>query len=1352
MVQPIEGLVVSVPVLVEAQCIERQTPEVQQKLSALCPAEDDGSRAVRDLGALFSEVLGLTPDLFDVGEALPDDLCLYVPEGRQTIRPTMALRKLVSAPAAVAGERYVALVWDVAAAAANARSGREPTAPAHPGPDASAIGLDLDKPETLTGPWEYPAAAKLDRLLRQCRVPIGILTNREVVRLVYAPHGESSGHITFRIDDMTTVGGRPILDAFVMLLSATRFFGVAEEHALPALLAESRKRQANVTNELAEQVFDALQILLHGFEAAAERDGRDLLDDALARGGDHLYKGLLTVLLRLVFLLYAEDRGLLPIEQPVYAEHMSVLGLFDELREDAGAHPDSMSRRFGAWGALVALFRAIYLGVEHGALRMPARRGALFDPHTYPFLEGWGPAGGAPIVMAEDRAAVRVPTVDDETVFRALEKLIVFEGQRLSYRTLDVEQIGSVYEALMGYHVLRCDAQAVCMRPNGIWLTAAEVVGVPASRRAKWLKDELALSAAQADKLASGIEVAKGEAAVLDALGEYGKGRRRAKEEAFGTGAGDGTWSTWRAKAGQLVLQPGSERRRTSSHYTPRSLSAPIVRRTLEPLLACMGPEPASERILHLKVCDPAMGSGAFLVEACRFLGDALLAAWTREGKLDAIAGAHDDPVLHARRMVAQRCLYGVDKNDAAVELAKLSLWLVTLAKELPFTFLDHALRHGDSLVGLSFDQIRAFHWKPEKQVTFAEVLLREALDEAISIRQQILELASEPTAEAQREKERLLADAADACDRARLIADLVVGAFFGKAKDKEREEERRRRLVLVERWLAGDAAVGEELRALQAEIRARLPIFHWMLEFPEVFYAERPDPLDDARVNRAAYMDAFVGNPPFLGGMQVSGESGASYGAWLPVLHEGASGNADLSAHFFRRAHALLGAHGTIGLIATNTIAQGDTRETALKWLVQRGALIFDATRTMRWPGSAAVAVAVVHVASGTVRDRVGEAVRLDGAAVGAINSRLRAGQERADPERLRANFGVCFFGATPHGSGFFLDSDERARLVAAHPPNARRIFPYIGGEEINRDYHQRPSRFIINFGAATLEEAQQWPDLLSIVEERVRPFREQLRADSPAGAFRRKYWWRFAGTADDLRVAVDGLSLCLVTSQVSKHLCMSRQEPGSVFSKELCVFALDSSSAFAVLQSRPHEAWARLLCSSMRTDLRYSASDAFDTFPFPQPDPRTVIPRLEDLGERLYSMRARYMLDTQQGLTQTYNKLKDPACHDAPIVELRRLHDGMDRAVLQAYGWDDLAASVPLFCPRTTAEEKALEAFQDEVIDRLFVLNGKRAEEERLAGVGGGKRGKQAGRGKKAGTGGGAGDPGGQGSLGFG
>ena len=265
MAQPSEGLVVSVPTLVEAQCMERQPPQAQQDFLALCVASDerdpDSPRTIRDVSELFSRLLKLPEKYFHVqgadnGSGPPDDLSLYVPEGGQTIRPTLALCKLKSpseppfekggqggfsddsTPASRAGRDYVMLVWDL--------------------PD----GLDLDKSETVTGDWDYPPSMKFDRLLRHCRVPIGLLTNRRVVRLVYAPHGESSGSIDFRVEDMATVGGRPVLDAFVMLLSGKRFFAVAKERQLPALLAESRKRQANVTNELAEQVFLALETLL----------------------------------------------------------------------------------------------------------------------------------------------------------------------------------------------------------------------------------------------------------------------------------------------------------------------------------------------------------------------------------------------------------------------------------------------------------------------------------------------------------------------------------------------------------------------------------------------------------------------------------------------------------------------------------------------------------------------------------------------------------------------------------------------------------------------------------------------------------------------------------------------------------------------------------------------------------------------------------------------------------------------------------------------------------------------------------------------------------------------------------
>jgi hypothetical protein len=1300
-VQPVEGLVFSIPVLVDAGCMERKPVALQQRLRDLAPptSPDPGAaRQFHDLDQLLAEILGLTSDLFDRGESLPADLSLYVPEGRQEIRPTLALRKHstqspspqepqgngdllpdASTPQSRAGAAYEMLVWSL------------------------PPGLDLDKPETQTGPWEYAPAAKFDRLLRSCRVPIGLLTNHQVIRLIYAPHGEATGSITFSLATMADAGGRPVLDAFATLLSAGRFFAVSPERQLSQILRDSRRRQANVTNQLADQVRDALEILLRGFESAASRDKTATLDEALARADDHVYGGLLTVLLRLVFLLYAEDRELLPIGDGRYFRHYSVLGLFEQLQDDNANFPDTMVRRFGAWPRLVALFRIVFEGAQHGSMVLPARRGDLFDPERYPFLEGWPAAGGAPVDAAA-RASVQVPSVDDESIYRVLEKLLYLDHQRLSYRALDVEQIGSVYEALMGFHVVRMPSRAVCVRGPRVWVAVSELLAAPPDRRAAWLEDEAGVDKSAVKKAGAEIKAAKTEDEMLAALQAI-----QARD-------------TEVARPLQLVLQPGAERRRTSSHYTPRSLSEPIVRRTLEPLIGAMTQvdgAPPSDRLLDLKICDPAMGSGAFLVAACRFLADQVVAAWTREGRLPALASTTEDVVTQARRLVAQRCLYGVDKNPFAVSLAKLSLWLVTLAKEEPFTFVDHALRHGDSLVGLSLDQIRAFHWKPESQLELVGKEIETAVDEALALRLRILELAREHGSAVTKEKERLLWDAEDALDRVRVIADLIVGAFFAADSDKARQAERNRRLDLVSAWLRDGGPVPAELRDLCDELRRDgegrkgIPPFHWMTEFPEVFYGERPDPLDKDRVNRAAWMDAFVGNPPFLGGRRISGTLGDSYSQWLEFTHS-ASKNSDLCAHFFRRADFLLGQHGAIGLIATNTIAQGDTRSTGLQKIVNAGGAIYDAVRSMKWPGEANVAVAVVHLAKGHLASVSGLRRRLDGVEVASINSRLRPKPERPDPHPLAENDGLSFQGSIVLGMGFTLSPEERDALIRKNKHNAERLFPYLGGEEVNTSPTQSFDRYVINLGSMKLDEARNWPDLLDLLMERVKPERDKLRrakADPD--------WWQWWRARPELHEALRGKKRCLVTAQVTKHLCFSFQPTGRVFSQKLIIFPVEDHGRFAVLQSRIHSAWTWLLSSTMRNDLNYSASDCFDTFPFPTAETLAPTGDLEAIGARLYETRARLMVERNQGLTTTYNQLKDPACDDPEILALRRLHEGLDRAVLAAYAWPDIP--VPAYeSPTTPASRVAQESFEDEIIDRLFALNATRAEKEQLQGSG--------------------------------
>src|SRR6185437_13449391 len=209
-----------------------------------------------------------------------------------------------------------------------------------------------------------------------------------------------------------------------------------------------------VSTQLANQVLEALYELLRGFQAANDQSQGQLLRDVLAEDPDIVYRGLLTTLLRLVFVLFAEDRGLLSTD-PVYTNYYSVTGLYERLKVDEGRYPDTMDQRFGAWAQLLTLFRLIYRGGSHAGMRIPAREGYLFDPDRYPFLEG----------RTGRNDAIDIPRVPDGVLFRVLSKLILLDGERISYRTLAVEQIGSVYEAIMGFELHVASGLSIAIRP-----------------------------------------------------------------------------------------------------------------------------------------------------------------------------------------------------------------------------------------------------------------------------------------------------------------------------------------------------------------------------------------------------------------------------------------------------------------------------------------------------------------------------------------------------------------------------------------------------------------------------------------------------------------------------------------------------------------------------------------------------------------------------------------------------------------------------------------------------------------------------------------------------------------------
>jgi hypothetical protein len=998
-VQPV-GLVVSAPALAAAQAFPNRNiiPDHTRFLGCVAeveiPGRDDPAPAVADLPRFCTEVLGWRPeDLVGSREGgpLPDSLEVALPEYNETLRPTYALREEEPGPD---GERpWMMLIQNAPTGAA----------------------LD-DVGDADDHRWQASPQARFERLLRETQVPIGLLANGTQLRLVYAPRGETSGHATFRVKDMTEVAGRPIFAALHMLLCEERLFSLGRKERLPAILSDSRKYQNQVSTQLAEQVLAALYELVRGFQSADDRSKGELLRAVLEEDPNHVYAGLLTVLMRLVFVLYAEDRGLVSADE-VYQKHYAVAGLFERLREDAGRHTDTMDLRYGAWAQLLTLFRLVHDGGRHGGLKLLARKGSKRE--------------------AGERAVP--PHVSDGVVFRVLHNLLILGGERLSYRTLDVEQIGSVYETMMGFNLEVARGRSIAIRPKKshgapTTINLEELLAQKPAERANWLKQqtdqEVTGQAASALKEAESPE---------DAVAALERKVAKAATPRI-------------VPPGAMVLQPSDERRKSGSHYTPRSLTEPIMRTTLRPILERLGELPTPGQVLDLKVCDPAMGSGAVLVEACRQLGDELVRAWHAHDCVPVIP-PDEDEVLHARRIVAQRCLYGVDRNAMAVDLAKLSLWLATLAREHAFTFLDHALRHGDSLVGLTKAQILGFHWKPAKQRDFARAAIEGQLSQALEQRRQIRE-APEGTSDVLL---REMLQAADGfLDQGRRYGDLVVSAFFAADNDRKRKE----RLESLADDLAAqrsqyDVARHDRLEAavsdLYGEIHGMVP-FHWEIEFPEVFGRTNPG------------FDALVGNPPFLGGTLIGGRLGLAYHDYLVEVLSPATGLADIIAFFLRRAFALLRHEGTFGLIATNTVAQGDTRSTGLEPVVGNGGIIYEAQRRFRWPGEAAVVVSVVHIA----KNKSCTTAVLDGSPIRRISAFLLKGDVDSMPVVLCENKGLCYLGTKIWGAGFVFEEQpsngssslaDLERLISEDPRKQQVIFFSYGWRGIQHEPNSKPS-----------------------------------------------------------------------------------------------------------------------------------------------------------------------------------------------------------------------------------------------------------------------------------------------------
>ncbi|NES28150.1 hypothetical protein GCE86_08625 [Micromonospora terminaliae] len=1198
--------------------------------------------------------------------------------------------------------------------------------------------------------WAATPADRLAHLCRHHNIELGLATDGRWWTLVWAPRGGVTTTATFDTVTWPEAADREVVRAFVSLLSRRRFFGVRDSERLVPLLRDSLGSQEEITEALGVQVRRAVELLVAAIGRIDVRE-RELGGRGLADVEAHeVYRGAVAVMMRMVFLLFAEERKLLPADNELYATAYSAGRLCEELEQRAteGSEED-LEHSSAAWHRLLALFNAVYHGIDHPRLKLHGHDGSLFDPKQY----AWMPL-----------------TIDDRTVLhmlRAVQYVEVGTGRSrerrtVSFRTLDVEQIGYVYEGLLSFEGFRAEdvtvgligkeglEEEVALADLGALRERHPDVPALAKALAENYKDSKIGSVAALTKKLAPLDGVEREEARKKLLAVTGGDYRLSERllPLFGLLREDLRGLPVVILPGALFVTESALRRNTGTHYTPRFLAEEVVEGTLEPLVYEPGPlqtadkskwkPKSSNEILALKVADIAMGSAAFLVAAARYLAGHLIEAWSREGNerafafqqrgVDRSVDADDDPlVIEARRQIIEHCLYGVDINPMAVEMAKLSLWLVSMDPQRPFTFLDDRLVAGDSLLGItSLEQLEYMHLDPKQGRKLHDqgifdwtTAVRSLVGEVADQRRKIgdVALGKDPMAALARKRE-LLREAESKSRLLCLLADLAVGVALANVNKGERGigAGSVEAAKLVNDMVGGDvdeATACEQARKWLATDHVagsfdRHPL-HWPLIFPEVF--------------DGGGFDAVIGNPPFLGGPKLRPSLGFGYREFLSVFvaNNVRATNTDLVAYFALRAHVLLNRRGQVGLIATNTLAQGDTREVGLDQIVALGATLRQAVKSRPWPSKSAV---LEYCAVWTSRALPSEGIvrTIDGEVVEGITSSLdRQSRAKGRPNRLASSSGIAYLGADVGGPGFVVTPDAALLMIQSEARNAEVLFPYMVGQDLNSRVDFSPSRWVINF--------HDWPE--DRAKSYRQPYEHALRLVKPdrqrkSEAVRRAPWWQFWRRRPALINAISGLDHVIALTLVSKIVMPVMVPTGQVFAHRLAIFASDDYAILALLSSGLHYHWAASWSSTMKADLTYAPSDAFETLPLPR-----LTQDLRDLGQQLSRCRRDVMMSRQAGLTATYNLVFDPGCNDADIMGLRRLHREIDEAVCRVYGWDDLVnQGLDHGFHKAGAYTRYTvgPAIQREILDRLLELNHQRYAEEEAKGLHDKKSGRKA------------------------
>lgn len=575
------------------------------------------------------------------------------------------------------------------------------------GPDGvGALVYLVDPVDSLRGtPNDLWAATPIDRieaLLRENNIQIGIVTDGRWWGLVCARPGSMTA--SGIVDALTWIEEPRTRDAFLTVIGRQYIVGGDAAERLPVLFEESVAAAEEITEALGAQVRRAVELLIQSFSESAAEARRRGQPDPLPADTHQTYEAAVTIMMRVVFLLFAEERGLLPTGE-LFEQGYGIAGELDRLQaREAQESEEALDSTFLTWHRLLATSQAVFRGATFESMRMPAYGGSLFDPSRFAFLTSTTEQGMLALTVS-DRVMLHV--------LRSVQQAMLRGGQarRISFRDIDVEQIGYIYEGLLGYTAVAVDEIHLGLRGAAgeepeIPLSTLEALAVKhsapkslASAILEWTeRDQPAAKPQTAAAIAKAVD-AQPEPNIISALTQaLGQDRELLKriERWLGLIRLDLRGRPMVMIQGGLMVKETPSRKNSGTHYTPRSLAEEVVRHALQPLCYQPGPfktvveanwqlKPSYE-LLSLKIADIACGSGAFLVSAARYLANRLFEAWMAE---DPANSTRKDLHLHAIREVVARCLYGADINDMAVEMCKLSLWLVSMDRDLPFSFVD---------------------------------------------------------------------------------------------------------------------------------------------------------------------------------------------------------------------------------------------------------------------------------------------------------------------------------------------------------------------------------------------------------------------------------------------------------------------------------------------------------------------------------------------------------------------------------------------------------------------------------------------------------------------------------------